>query len=228
MKLTSHVFLFAVLATTSLPCANAQVPSMQKGISVELPVTHHAVAMPDADREDALVVSITAEGKVYYGVDAVSPADLAAKIREQWAKNPTSKVYIKADARAVYGNVAGVLAALRAAGVTAPVFLAAQRDSSDVGPLVPPKGWEVLTAASGVESVMVQVRDSGSESPVLMVDGERVFWSALQNTLEQRFQKQSKEVQVQADGKLPFVHVVRVMDMCRSAGANVIAVAPAL
>jgi hypothetical protein len=58
-----------------------QARTMQKGISVELPVTSNAVAMPDADKEDALIVSVTDSGSVYFGVNPISPAALAEKVK---------------------------------------------------------------------------------------------------------------------------------------------------
>ena len=54
---------------------------MQKGISVELPLTGNAVPMPDADQEDSLIVSVTADGSVYFGANPISLAVLAEKIK---------------------------------------------------------------------------------------------------------------------------------------------------
>lgn len=229
MKSTRKILLPAALLTASLPFVNAQVPAMQKGISVELPVTHNAVPMPDADREDSSIVSVRSDGQLYCGIDPVNRAQLAEKIKVRLANQANRRLYIKVDARAAYDNVVNVLIALRAAGVDAPIFLTAQKDSSDLAVLVPPKGLEVLMAPSDRESPIVQLRDSGPRSPVLMVSGERVPWAALQTTLEQRFQNQrEKEVQVKADGRLPFAHVVHAIDVCRAAGVKVVMVTPAL
>jgi len=64
-----------------------------------MPVTSNAIPMPDADQEDALVVSVTNDGRMYFGVDPVSPTVLAEKVREGLSNPQDKKLYIKADAR---------------------------------------------------------------------------------------------------------------------------------
>jgi hypothetical protein len=49
------------------------VQTMQRGISVQLPVTRSAVPMPDADREDSSIVTVPREGSVYFGADPTTP-----------------------------------------------------------------------------------------------------------------------------------------------------------
>ena len=44
--------------------SGANVP-LQRGVSVQLAVTSNAVAVPNADKQDALVVALTADGSVY-------------------------------------------------------------------------------------------------------------------------------------------------------------------
>ncbi len=73
-------------------------PPLQRGISVEMPVTDHAPPMPDADQEDALIVTVTVESKVYLGLrptdlDALSTQLQAVALSPRAAK----RVYIKAD-----------------------------------------------------------------------------------------------------------------------------------
>ena len=41
--------------------AGGSVP-LQRGVSVQMPVTRNAVAVPNADTQDALVVALTADG----------------------------------------------------------------------------------------------------------------------------------------------------------------------
>jgi hypothetical protein len=52
------VVTLASLASPAVAQAAADVP-MQKGVAVDLPVTRSAVAIPEADKEDALVVAVT-------------------------------------------------------------------------------------------------------------------------------------------------------------------------
>jgi biopolymer transport protein ExbD len=147
MNYLLEVCLLVTLAAGATPAIGAQSPTiaaqtMQKGISVQLPVTSNAVAMPDADQEDALIVSVTDDGSVYFGVDPISPAALAEKVRDGLSNRTERKLYIKAEARTPYANVVKVLDAMRTAGVEAPNLLTAQRDSSGPGTLIPPKAWK--------------------------------------------------------------------------------------
>jgi biopolymer transport protein ExbD len=232
-----EVCLVVTLATGITPSIVAQsqaiaAQAMQKGISVELPVTSNAVPMPDADQGDALIVSITDDGNVYFGVNPISSAALAEKVKGVLSNQTEKKLYIKADARTPYANVMKVLGAVRAAGVEAPSLLTAQRDSSQPGTLVPPKGLEVLVGPPlppGSEAIAVLVLNSGQRRPALKINNEPVPWATLQSRLRQLFQNRSeKVVQVKADGILPFADVVDVMDVCRSSGAKVVLVTPGL
>jgi biopolymer transport protein ExbD/TolR len=82
---------------------------MQKGVSVKLPVSSNAVLLPDADKEDSLILSVTDDGTVYFGVDPISPAVLAEKVKGDVSRRAEKKLYIKADARTPYANVIKVM-----------------------------------------------------------------------------------------------------------------------
>jgi biopolymer transport protein TolR len=236
MKYLLEVCLVSLtLAVDPITCAAAQsqaptTAAMQKGISVQLPLASSAIPMPEADQEDALIVSVTDDGDVYVGIDPTSPIDLAEKIKGDLSSRTEKKLYIKADARTAYSNVVKVLDAMRTAGFEAPNLLTHQRDSSELGTLVPPKGIEVLVRPSslpGPGTIVVQVLNSGQQGPKLKINKEQIPWPTLQSTLRQLFQNQRERVvQVSAEGKLRFADVVRVIDACSSAGAKVVLVTP--
>ena len=202
--------------------------AMQKGISVQLPVTSNAVPMPDADKEDSLIVSITDDGSVYFGINPINSGALAEKIKDSLANVTGKNLYLKADARTPYANVWKVLDAVRTAGVVAPNLLTAQPDSSNAGTLAPPKGLEVLVGSPlppGSEAAVVQVLKSGQRWPTLKINDEQIPWATLQSTLKQVVQnRRQKVILVKAEGILPFADVVEVVDMCRLTGATVILV----
>jgi biopolymer transport protein TolR len=208
----------------------ATAQAMRKGISVELAVTSNAAPMPDADQEDALIVSVSEDGTVYFGVEQISPAGLAEKVKGGLSNRTEKKLYIKADARTPYANVVKVLDAVRTAGVEAPNLLTAQPDSPEPGTLVPPKGLEVFVGRPvGSEPTVVQVLNSGQRWPTLKINNKQIPWTTLQSSLRQLFQNRSeKVVLVKAEGMLPFEDVVDVTDMCRSTGAKVVLVTPGL
>ena len=126
----------------------AQSPSvpMRRGISVQMPVTSNALAVPNADKEDALVVAITQDGTTYLRTNPIRPADLAKHLKEAGKK--TKVLYIKADARTPYASVVKVIDAVQAAGIEGVTLLADQRDAGDTGELVPPKGLSMLVISA--------------------------------------------------------------------------------
>ena|ERR1700733_10125830 len=70
-----------------------------------------------ANRSDAVIVSVTRDSRIYFGADAVSSAQLPARIRERLSSGSERRVYIRADARARYNTVKSVLDAIQSAGV---------------------------------------------------------------------------------------------------------------
>jgi len=92
-------------------------PMLQKGVSVDLVRTQNPRDMQDADREDAVVVAITRDGKVFLGSDQVPAEELASKVQERIATRVDKTVYIKSDARAKYSRVVYVVDEVRSAGV---------------------------------------------------------------------------------------------------------------
>src|SRR5450759_862471 len=92
-------------------------PMLQKGVSVDLAKTNNPSLMPDAEKEDALLVAVTRDGKVYFISDQIAPDQLTNKIKDKLASRTDKRVYVRADARAKYGVVAEVVDNVRAAGV---------------------------------------------------------------------------------------------------------------
>jgi biopolymer transport protein ExbD len=113
-----------------LICAvGAQKPALRKGVSVQMPVATHAVEMRAADEPNATVVAITADGKVFSGIERTEPGALS---------NLSAKtVYVKADARAPFQTVLTVLDALHGKSV---MLLASSPANVDKAKLVSPYG----------------------------------------------------------------------------------------
>ncbi len=121
-------------------------PMLQKGISVDLAKTNNPVQMPDAEKEDALLVAINREGKIFFGNDKINADELTAKVKDRIANRSDKRVYVRADARTKYGNVVEVVDNVRAAGVDQLGLLTEQRKT---GALPPPPP----TAAPGTGGV---------------------------------------------------------------------------
>ena len=93
-------------------------PMLQKGVPVDLAKTTNPIQMPDADKEDALIVAVQRDGKVFFDTSVVSPETLTDKIKERIANRVDKKVYVRADARARYKAVVEVVDDVRSAGVS--------------------------------------------------------------------------------------------------------------
>jgi biopolymer transport protein ExbD/biopolymer transport protein TolR len=113
-------------------------PMLQKGISVDMAKVNNPEQMPDADKEDALLVSITRDGKVYFGSEQITPDNLTGKVKDRLANKADKRVYVKADMRTRFGGVVQVVDAVRAAGVDDLGLLTDQRKTSPTTP--PPPG----------------------------------------------------------------------------------------
>ena len=92
-------------------------PMLQKGQSVELARTRNPVDMKEADRDDAVLVAITRDGKFYLNQDRVNIDDLAARVNDLLATRLEKTVFVKSDFRAKYGDVVQVVDGVRNAGV---------------------------------------------------------------------------------------------------------------
>ena len=92
-------------------------PMLQHGVSVDMAKVNSPTPMPDADKEDSLLVAIMRDGKIYFGTDQVKADELSAKVKDRLANKVDKRVFIKADARAKYGNVVDVVDNVRSAGV---------------------------------------------------------------------------------------------------------------
>jgi biopolymer transport protein ExbD/biopolymer transport protein TolR len=92
-------------------------PMLQKGVSVDLARVNNPRLMNAADKEDATVLAITRDGKIYLGADGIAMDKITGKVKDRVSDKLDKTVYVKSDARAKYGDVVSVVDAVRAAGV---------------------------------------------------------------------------------------------------------------
>ncbi len=92
-------------------------PMLSKGVSVDLVKTKNPIAMQNADKEDAVVVAVTRDGRTYLGSNIMPADQLPQKVKDLLTNKLDKTVYVKSDARARYERVVEVIDNLRAAGV---------------------------------------------------------------------------------------------------------------
>jgi biopolymer transport protein ExbD/biopolymer transport protein TolR len=107
-------------------------PMIQNKVSVDMAKVNNPIAMPDADKEDAIVVAITRDGGVFLGQDKTSISELGAQVRDKIADKPGKTIYIRADARAQYRAVEDAIDAVRTAGVEDVGLLTQKREGSNL------------------------------------------------------------------------------------------------
>jgi len=115
-------------------------PMLQKGVSVDLAKVNSPTSMPDADKEDALLVAVQRDGKIFFGHDVIAVDQLTDKIKDRLANKTDKRVFLKADARAKFGVVVEVVDNVRAAGVDQLGLLTDQRKQGALTPPPPTKG----------------------------------------------------------------------------------------
>jgi biopolymer transport protein ExbD len=92
-------------------------PMLSKGISVDMAKANNPSPMQDADKEDAVLVAIARDGKVYLGTEQLPPDVLPGKVKDLLTNKLNKTVYVRADARSKYERVVDVVDNLRNAGV---------------------------------------------------------------------------------------------------------------
>ncbi len=92
-------------------------PMLQNKVQIDMAKVDNPTAMPDADKEDAIVVAITRDGTVYLGQNHVALSQLGSLVRDKLSGTPGKTIYVRADARAQFRAVEDAIDAVRTAGV---------------------------------------------------------------------------------------------------------------
>jgi biopolymer transport protein ExbD len=92
-------------------------PMLQKGVSVDMAKANNAQDMQDADKDDAIIVAITRDGKMYLGSKQITLDEITNLVRDQISNRLDKTVFVRSDARAKYGDVVKAVDEVRAAGV---------------------------------------------------------------------------------------------------------------
>jgi biopolymer transport protein ExbD/biopolymer transport protein TolR len=116
-------------------------PMLQKGFSVDMAVVDNPIDMQGADKEDAIVVAVARDGRIFLGSEQIPNIEnLTPRIRDllNLPSRPDKTVYVRSDARAKYGDVVRVVDEVRAAGVDQLGLLTERRKEKAPEPPPPP------------------------------------------------------------------------------------------
>jgi len=92
-------------------------PMLQRGKDVQLPVTSN----PDAkktDEKNEILVSISADAKIYLDTTLVSKEQLTSSMAETYQRSPGKTIVIKGDKRLTFGDVKDIMLIVNQAGFT--------------------------------------------------------------------------------------------------------------
>jgi len=92
-------------------------PMLQNKVQIDMAKVDNATAMPDADKDDAIVVAVTRDGGVFLGQDKVDPSQLGSLVEQKLQDKTDKTIYVRADARAQYRSVEDAIDDVRTAGV---------------------------------------------------------------------------------------------------------------
>jgi biopolymer transport protein ExbD len=92
-------------------------PMLQKGVSVDMAKVSNPQDLPDADKDDAVLLAVTRDGSVYLGNNRISFDQITNSVKERVENRVDKTVFIRSDARAKYGDVVRVVDEVRSAGV---------------------------------------------------------------------------------------------------------------
>ena len=108
-------------------------PMLQNKVQIDMAQVSNPENMPDADKEDAIVVAITRDGGVFLGQNKVALSELGGLVRDKLSDKPGKTIYVRADARAQFKAVEDAIDAVRTAGVD-DVGLLTQKREAPAGP----------------------------------------------------------------------------------------------
>jgi biopolymer transport protein ExbD/biopolymer transport protein TolR len=92
-------------------------PMLQNKVQIEMAQVVNPESMPDADKDDAIVVAVTRDGRIFLGQNLVDPSQLGSLVRDKLENKTDKTIYVRADSRAQYKAVEDAIDDVRTAGV---------------------------------------------------------------------------------------------------------------
>ena len=105
-------------------------PMLNNKVNVDLYNSKHAVPIDDASKDDAAIVAVTRDGRVYLGKNQISLDQLGAAVQTKLQNRINKTVYFRADSRAHYGTVEDAIDAVRTVGIEQIALLTEQNSPS--------------------------------------------------------------------------------------------------
>ena len=111
-------------------------PLIRNGEPVNLAEVENPVDMPNADKDDAVVVAISSDSTVFLGNKVTPLEEISTRVRDRISGRLDKTVYIKNDARTKYGDVVKLVDQVRNSGVDNVGLLTEKIQPRTVPPIV--------------------------------------------------------------------------------------------
>ncbi len=108
-------------------------PMLTNKVQIDMAMVNNSTPMPDANKDDAIVVAITRNGGVFLGQNRVDPSQLGSLVATKLENLTNKTIYIRADARVQYKSVEDAVDDVRAAGVDDVGLLVQRREGNLAG-----------------------------------------------------------------------------------------------
>lgn len=94
------------------------IPNLQSGITVNLPKAKNPLDAPEAASEEAALIAINREGRLYWKKSPIGENDLYEMLVKRFSGGEINRtIYLKADSALAYGRVVEIVNGCRRAGV---------------------------------------------------------------------------------------------------------------
>ena len=108
-------------------------PMLMNKVQIDMAQVDNATSMPDADKDDAIVVAVTRDGGVFLGQNKVDPSQLGSLVAAKLEDKTDKTIYFRADSRAQYRAVEDAIDDVRTAGVDTVGLLTQKRGGGYLG-----------------------------------------------------------------------------------------------
>ena len=93
-------------------------PLLQSGITVNLPKAKNPLDAPEADSNEAVVIAVNREGRLYLKKTPTSDEDLYSYLQSRFSGGEINRtIFLKADTALSYGRVVQIVNGCRRSGV---------------------------------------------------------------------------------------------------------------
>jgi len=108
-------------------------PMLNNKVQINMAMVNNSIPMPDANKDNSVVVAITRNGAVFLGQNRVDPSQLGSLVATKLENQTNKTIYIRADERVRYKAVEDTVDDVRTAGVDDIGLLVQRREGNLAG-----------------------------------------------------------------------------------------------